>query len=66
MKQSTFTGKEIYQRIKKLDVEYQEIDQALGEIEEGTLPHKLLKQALEEKRQELAKAERQEWAEPIE
>lgn len=65
MKLSVRTGESIYNEIKNLAEELQELERAAREVEEaigrGTKPHTLLKDAAEEKRKELNKAKRQGW-----
>ncbi|AYP68407.1 hypothetical protein HWB91_gp37 [Bacillus phage vB_BboS-125] len=65
MKQSVRSGENIYNEIKRLEGELEELNQAAYEVEEavgrGTKPHTLLKDAAEEKRKELNAAKRQDW-----
>ena len=48
------TGRLIYESIKKLHEERKEINSALDEVQEDTLPYKLLSEALQNKDNEIA------------
>lgn len=48
------TGRLIYESIKKLHEERKEINSALDEVQEDTLPYKLLSEALQNKDKEIA------------
>jgi superfamily II RNA helicase len=58
LKESQFTGEEIYNQIKKLSEELDQLAYACDEVERNTLPHRLLKEAYDEKKRELQTAKR--------
>lgn len=61
MRKSLFTGQSIFESIKKLHDEVQQLESACQELEHGTLPHDLLSQHLENKENELEKAENEKY-----
>ncbi|MGM0776950.1 MAG: hypothetical protein ACQEXE_10260 [Bacillota bacterium] len=61
MKHSVVTGGSIFNQIQKLTEEVNELGRALDELEQGTLPHRLLENAWEEKKKELSQAKYAEY-----
>ncbi|MED3571923.1 hypothetical protein [Cytobacillus praedii] len=63
MKQSVISAKELVAKIKGLEEQLKELDQALTDLEEveETLPYRLIKQAYEDKDLELKTAYSQQY-----
>jgi hypothetical protein len=62
VKQSIVTGWHIFTEIDKCQKELDELNQALDEIERGTLPYRLLEENRKHKQRELTELKNREYS----